>query len=318
LFEELTISEYKFKLDTKVDMENTNQNTDRDTTVERRPKVGVVIGGGGLKCLAAVALFEFLNDAQIDIDLLVGCSGGSIMAALRGAGYNPAQMRDFVTQLLNKKLFRNIDYRSIAGIAKLPLGRFDKSSGILKKEPFKRIYRRIFKDLRLEELQPETILQATDYQTGEGVVLSTGLVADAVYASGALFPILPPICIEGRWFVDGGYSSNVPVMEAVKRNMDVIIAVVLQEKLAQDPQGFFECFFTIQKTSARALVRSQLSLSIDLHHHEIVVVNVPFDKYIQVWDVNEVTAILDAGQKAVAQQKEEILSVIRSFQKESE
>jgi NTE family protein len=211
-------------------MGNTNQNIDKDTTTERRPKVGLVLGGGGLKSLAAIALFEFLNGAHIDIDLLVGCSGGSIMAALRGAGYNTAQMRDFITQLLNKKLLRNIDYRSVAGIARLPFGRFDKSSGILKAEPINKVYRHIFKDLKLEDLHPETILQATDYQTGEGTVLSTGLVADAVYASGALFPILPPIQIGGRWFVDGAYSSNVPIMEAVKRNIDVIITVIFEEK----------------------------------------------------------------------------------------
>jgi NTE family protein len=158
----------------------------------------------------------------------------------------------------------------------------------------------------------------TDCQTGEGLILTTGLVADTVYASGAMFPILPPICIEGKWFIDGGYSSNVPIMEAVKYNMDVIIALVLQEQIAQDPQGFFECFFTVQKTSTRALVRSQISLSVDLHHHEIVIINVPFEKYIQVWDVNEVPAILNAGRRAVDQKKDEILSVIRSFQKESE
>ena len=250
----MTAGDQGFNLTVVVDMENTNQNTNRDTTIERRPKVGVVLGGGGLKSLAAIALFEFLSDAQIDIDLLVGCSGGGIVAALRGAGYESAQMREFITQLLNKKLFRHVDYRSVAGIAKLPFGRFDKSSGILKAEPFQRIYRRVFGDLRLEELQPETILQATDYQTGEGVVLSTGLVADAVYASGAVFPILPPICIEGRWFVDGAYCSNVPVMEAVKRNMDVIIAVVLEEKFAPDPHGFLECYYTIHKTLTRSLV----------------------------------------------------------------
>jgi NTE family protein len=117
--------------------------------------------------------------------------------------------------------------------------------------------------------------------------------------------------------MDGGYSSNVPVMEAVKHNMDVIIALVLQEDLAQNPQGFLECFFTVQKTLTRALVRSQISLSVELHHHEIVIVNVPFEKYVQVWDVNEVPSILDAGRKAVDQQKDEILSVIRSFHEDS-
>lgn len=293
------------------------ETTRRDNTVEKQPKVGVVLGGGGLKSLAAVALFEFLSEAKIGIDLLIGCSGGSIVAALQGAGYSSAQMRDLITQVSNRDLFRNIDYRSLANIARLPFGRFNKSCGILKPDRIRRVYRKIFGDLRLEELQPKTILQVTDCQTGEGLLLNSGSVADTVYASGALFPILPPICIDGKWFMDGGYSSNVPVMEAVKNNMDVIIALVLQEQIAQDPRGFLECFFTVQKTLTRALVRSQISLSVELHHHEIVIINVPFEKYIQVWDVNEVPAILDAGRRAVEQKKDEILSVIRSFQKES-
>ena len=205
--------------------------TSGNAAPENRPKVGVVVGGGGLKSLAAVALFEFLNEAKIDIDLLIGCSGGSIIAGLKGAGYSSAQMRDLITQVSNKELSKNIDYRSLASIARLPFGRFDKSCGVLKADPIRRIYGRIFKDLRLEDLQPKTIMQVTDCQTGEGHILTTGLVADAVYASGAMFPILPPICIEGRWFIDGGYSSNVPIMEAIKHNMDVIIAVVLQEQL---------------------------------------------------------------------------------------
>jgi hypothetical protein len=45
-----------------------------------------------------------------------------------------------------------------------------------------------------------------------------------------------------------------------------------------------------------------------------VLINVLFEKYIQLWDVDEVPAILDAGEKAVNQKKEEILSVLRSFQ----
>ncbi len=287
-----------------------------DAALERRPKVGVVIGSGGIKSLAAVALFEFLDQAQIDIDLLVGCSGGSIMAALRGAGYNPAQMRSLIAETLNRDLFRHVNYRSVLGIAKLPFGHFDKSVGILKPDAIKSVYRRIFKALRLEELHPKTILQATDYQTGEGVVLSKGLVADAVYASGAMFPIMPPMLIEKRWCVDGGFSSPVPVMEAVKHNMDVVIVVVFQEKIAEDPKGFIECFWNLPKIFTLSVLRSQISLSIDLHHHEIVIINIPFEKYIQIWDVQEIPTILDAGQKAVDQNKEDILSVIRSFRKQ--
>jgi len=60
-----------------------------------RPKIGVVLGSGGIKALASIPLFDFLYDAGIDIDLLVGCSGGGVIAGLRGAGYDTEQMRKF-------------------------------------------------------------------------------------------------------------------------------------------------------------------------------------------------------------------------------
>ena len=295
-------------------MVNVN-NSSGDKISEGKPKIGVVIGGGGLKCLAAISLFELLSDAKINVDLVVGCSGGGIMAAVYGAGYNSAQMQDAITKSVSKKLFRNINFRSVAGIARLPFGRFDKSSGILKSDSIRRVYHQLFGNLKLEDLRPETILQTTDFQTGESVILHKGLVADAVYASGALFPILPPICIDGRWFVDGAFNSNVPVMEAVKHNMDIIIVMIFEEKFAVDPRGFPECYYTIHKTMTRALDRSQISLAVDLHSYEIVIINVFFDKYIQIWDVDDIPLILKTGQKAVDQKKEEILAVIREFSK---
>jgi NTE family protein len=285
----------------------------RDKVCGRKPKIGVVIGGGGLKCLSAVCLFEFLNENNIDVDLMVGCSGGAIMSALYGAGYNSAQMRDAITQSLNKKLFSSLDLRSIAGIAGLPFGRFDKTSGIIKSAPIRQMYRRIFGDRMLEDLKPETILQTTDYQTGDSVILSKGLVADAVYASGVWFPILPPICIEGRWFIDGSYNSHVPVMEAVKRNMDIIIVMMFEEKLDPEPQGFINCYYNVNNTMTRALDRSQMSMSIDLGPYEIVMIDVVFDKVIPIWGVDEVPGVLEAGQKAVDRKKEEILMHIQDF-----
>jgi NTE family protein len=283
--------------------------------VERKPKIGLVIGGGGIKCLAAISLFEFLDASKIDIELVVGCSGGAIMAAAYGAGYSSAQMKDIIAKSVSKKMFMNINLRSVAGIAQVPFCKFDKSSGILKSDAIRQLFQRTFGNRKLEDLRPKTIFQATDFQTGEGVILDKGLVADTVYASGALFPILPPLCIDGRWFIDGAFNANVPVMEAVKRNMDIIVVIMFEEKFSSDPHGFVECYYTMHKAMARAMDRSQMSLSVDLHSYEIVVINVFFDKDIQIWDVDKIPLILDTGKKAVDGKKEEILAVIDEFSK---
>jgi len=53
-------------------------------------------------------------------------------------------------------------------------------------------------------------------------------------------------------------------------------------------------------------------LATDLHHHEFVIVNVPFCQDIQMWDVDQIPTVLEAGQKTVGQKKEEILAAIES------
>ena len=283
------------------------------SSIERRPKVGVVLGGGGLKCFAAIALFELLDEIEIEIDLLVGCSGGGLAAAARGAGFTPAEMRTLIDEFADREIFSSVDYRTLLGLAHLPFGRFDKGAGVLKADRLRQAYQQVFKNLKLEDLHPTTLLQTTDILTGEGVVLSQGPVADALCATTALFPLLPPTCIKGRWLIDGAYSSLVPVMEAVNHHMDVIIVFSVSTQSAANPGGFFEYFSNLINRTQIAHVRQEMALAIDLHHHEIVIVNVPFYQDIQMWDVDKVPVILETGQKVVGQKKEEILAAIESF-----
>jgi NTE family protein len=278
-----------------------------------RPKVGVVLGSGGIKAFAAIPLFEFLTQAGVEVDLLAGCSGGSMICGAIGAGFSPSELRAMTFELLDRRLFERIDYRSVLGIASPRIGRFDQRSGILKPDLIRELYQRQFKGARLEDLRPRTLIQTTDLETGEGVVLSRGSAADAVYASGAFFPVLPPLYIDGRWLGDGVYSAPVPVLEAVKRNMDVIIALDFKERVTTEPQGVLSCLYRYADTTMETLKRSQMFLAIEMHHYEIIVVEVSFDRSISLKNVEELPIILEAGEKAIDYHKEEILSALRNF-----
>jgi NTE family protein len=283
------------------------------TNDRRRPKVGVVLGSGGIKALAGIALFDFLREAGIAIDLLVGCSGGGIMACLAGAGFSPADMRKAAQEVWVAELLQQVDYRTVLAIPKLPFGRFDQSSGILKPHAIHRAFQSVFGERRLEDLAVPTLVQTTDLMTGDGVMLDSGLLWQAAYATGALYPILPPFQINGRWLIDGVFSSPLPVLEAVKRDVDLIIAMSFEERATEPPDSFLGYFMRCLGYNARWLLRNQLALSIDLHHHEIVAINVVFDKVIGLRDLKDIPMILELGEKAVANEKEEILSAIKNF-----
>jgi NTE family protein len=278
-----------------------------------RPTVGVVLGSGGIKAFAGIPLFEFLGREGIEVDLLVGCSGGSVICGAIGAGFTPSEIRSLAFEMLDRKLFERIDYRSILGIVSPRLGRFDRRSGILNPDAIRELYQRQLKGARLENLRPRTLIQTTDLTTGEGVVLSRGSAADAIYASGAFFPVLPPIYIDGRWLGDGVYSAPVPVLEAVKRNIDVVIALDFKERVTNEPRGFLDCFYRYTDTAMETLKRSQMFLTIEMHHYEIIMIEVQFDHPISLRAVEKLPAILAAGEEAVNQSKDEILTAIQNF-----
>jgi NTE family protein len=283
------------------------------STPERKPTVAVVTGSGGIKTFAAVALFEFLKEANIRPDLLVGCSGGAIMTGLLACGYSPAAMLDLIPELMKPELVSNIDYRALLGIPGLPFGRFDLGRGILKPDGMRAAFRQVFGERRLEDLRPSTLLQVTDFQTGEGRVLDRGLLADAVYASGALYPVLPLSRIDGRWYVDGAFSSPCPVLEAVKRHMDVIIAVTIETKLQNEPTNFTDLFNYAASLVASVLMKNQMTTAINLHHYEIVQINVRFTRPVEFWHLDAIPLVLETGRNAVAAKKAEILSAIHNF-----
>jgi NTE family protein len=167
--------------------------------------------------------------------------------------------------------------------------------------------------MRLEDLHPKTVVQTTNVETGEGLPLSRGLVRDAVYASGAFFPMLPPIQMEGRWLGDGVYSAPVPAAEAVRRRIDVIITVDFQECSGSTPRSFSHTFRHHIDNLVRSLVATQMHQAIEAHHYEIIPICIEFDRTINLRDAHEVPVILAAGERAVAENKDAIQAAVRNF-----
>jgi NTE family protein len=276
------------------------------------PKVAVVLGGGGIKPYSAIPLISFLESRNIPVDLLVGCSGGSIMVSLWASGYTPEQMLKEVAPRVKKSTFKP-NLKAFLSIANLPFGRLNKESALVQAGPIRKFMKDLWGDMRLEDLKIKTILQVTDFQTGEGIGLESGLLADCVYASSAIYPLLPAIKIGDRWLFDGGYTAPVPIMQAIKHHVDIIIVVDFMEKVQQDPQGIFENLMHTGKLNAKTITANQMALSIDLHQSEIIYMRVVFEKYMAFWEVEKFPQILEAGEKALEKIKDEFLSAYNTL-----
>lgn len=286
-------------------------NTERATQTageEGKPRVALVLGGGGLKPLSAIPLLRFLDANGIRPSLLVGCSGGAGTLAMWASGYSHEEMAAFFRDKLRPSLFLR-DWKSVAATFGLCRADFGHAFSFFKTAPIFRLFRGMYGDRRLEALNFPLVLQATDYETGEGVELERGDLVDAVYASSAVYPFFHPIRLDGRLLFDGLYSAPLPVLAAVRRGADVVIAVDFMEKMQPNPKSFYEAMVHVNKVFTKTIVESQMAFSIDMHHHEIIYVKVRFDKYIQLWDVGTYDLILEAGKRAVEEFGPEILAV---------
>ncbi len=281
--------------------------------ITAKPKIAVVVGSGGIKPACAIPLFEFLDSMNIGIDLLTGCSGGAIVAAMRGYGYNAKEMEGLFSKYLTKKLFSHIDYRTLLGIARMPFGRFDKTRGILKPQRLIDVLKTIFNDSKFDRFKIPTLVQATDVDTGEGILLSEGDIAQSVYVSAAQFPFFPPLNIGGRWLVDGAFSSPLPVLETVNRGYDVIIAVAIDQQVKTESKSFIEYFHQFISRSYTSTQKKQMALAIDMHHHEIIIINMRFKELIHMWDVEKLPIIIETGKKTIERKKNEIINAIENF-----
>jgi NTE family protein len=213
-------------------------------TDAKRPKVGLVLGGGGARGGAHLGVLEVLEDLRVPVDCVAGTSMGALVGGAFVAGVAPADMRETIgktdwstlfddsagRELLNLRLKR-IDDRFFSG---LEFGITDDGlryrEGAVAGEKIKLFFNELVRadlgERNIEELPLPLTLIATDIGTGARVAMRTGNLTSAMRASMSVPGAMAPIIREDRKLVDGGLVDNVPVQEVRDRcGAEVVIAV---------------------------------------------------------------------------------------------
>jgi NTE family protein len=209
-----------------------------------RPRVGLVLGGGGARGAAHIGVLEVLEKLRVPIDCVAGTSMGALVAGAYSAGLTPAAMREKLAKADWDDLFQDDPPFSQRNFRKKSLDKrflpasetglgpegVRYQSGIVTGQKIKLFFNELIQDhLGQREIQslplPVSII-ATDIVLGQKVVLREGSLSLAMRSSMSVPGLMSPVQVNGEKLVDGGLVDNVPIDEARSRcQADIVIAV---------------------------------------------------------------------------------------------
>jgi NTE family protein len=219
----------------------------------QRPKVCLVLSGGGARGAAHVGVLRVLEDLRVPVDCITGTSMGSIVGAAYASGLTLDEMEKTLGGMSTRLLFKDLPPREeravrlkrddATNLAPIEMGvrggEVLLPKGLVSGVQLESVLRSLSKVRGFQHFDQLPIpfrAVATDLVTGKPVVLSQGELPSAMRASMSVPGAIEPVRLEGRMLVDGGLTNNLPVDVARAMGAQVVIAVNLGTPLMKPEQ----------------------------------------------------------------------------------
>ena len=219
-----------------------------------RPKVALVLSGGGARGFAHIGVLRALRDLRVPVDLVVGVSMGAVVGGAWAAGRSVDELAGFVrgtdwTEIVaDRPPRRDLSFRlreeDLLLPSRIEFGlRPDRvqpplaaAGSIQLEDALGRLIPAGAGVLAVDALGVPFRSVASDLLTGELVELRDVPLFEAVRASLAVPGVFAPVRVGGRLLVDGGLVRNLPVDIARHMGADIVIAVNVGTPLAGEDE----------------------------------------------------------------------------------
>ncbi len=189
-----------------------------------RKTVGLALGCGASRGWAHIGVIEALEDANIPIDLIAGCSVGGYIGALY-ASRSLDSLKAFLLRMDGQKIFSYFDVV------------FPRSGLLNGSKRVRELFSMHTDAQTFEDLDIPVVMVATDLERGKKVVLKSGSLIEALRATMSYPGLFAPVRQKDRWLVDGALVDPVPIGVARAMGAEVIIAVDLNSRIVSRNQG---------------------------------------------------------------------------------
>ncbi len=206
-----------------------------------RPKIGLALGGGAARGLSHIGVLEAFEECGLPIDVISGTSMGAIIGAMYATEPSAAVVKRKFIAYLQSDAFKESRFDYLVDKNNGKAGFLDWLSGFAKKSVFytllmtrnsfihqetsRQNFALLIDDIDLLKTSIPFSTTALDLVRGEEFVFKEGSLRQAVAASCAIPGLLPPVEMDGRFLVDGGWINAVPVAAARHLGAEVVIGV---------------------------------------------------------------------------------------------
>ena len=287
-------------------------------TAGNKPKLGLVLEGGGALGLAHIGVIQWLEEHRIPVNYVAGTSMGGLVGGVYATGRNPTEVRDLVESinwndvLRGQVPFKNLDFRRKQDSVVYPGSiEFGLKKGVQFPEGFNsgqevqfildRVALPYSTIENFDQLPIPFACVATDLVSGKKFVFRSGNFATALRSTMSLPGFFSPVHVDGHIFADGGLLDNLPVDVAKQMGADVTLAVYLETQPTSSTESLSS--FGVLGKSISVMIAAN-----EVHSMEMadVLISVPLAKF-NTMDYNQANALIKAGYDA-AQSKAAVLS----------
>lgn len=219
-----------------------------------RPKIGLVLGGGGARGVAHIGVLQELERLQIPIDAIAGTSMGALVGGLYASGMTSddleelVQSLDWAAALSDRPARDSLSFRRKQDDRAYPIdfelgvrgSQFLLPEGVIQGQELDLLLRKLTLEVsdvsNFDDLPIPFRAVAADIVTGDMVVLGGGDLAKALRASMSVPGAFAPAEIDGRKLVDGGIAGNLPIDIARQMGVDIVIAVDVEFPLYSEDE----------------------------------------------------------------------------------
>ncbi|EIJ0965300.1 TPA: serine protease [Vibrio parahaemolyticus] len=253
-----------------------------------RPKVAVVLAGGGAKGAAHIGVLKALEEMHIPVDIITGTSMGAYVGGLYATGMSADEIDSFIYSVdwnsgyrdrvdRSQRRVRDKEYEDRYQITTdlgLRFGEVRAPTGVVQGQNMLRVLRETTGNLGRFESFDELAIPyrsvATDILELDEVVIGNGYLVDAMMASMSVPGALPPYKLNGHMLVDGGVVNNMPVDVARAMGADVVIAVDISTDYKTEDD--FTGLFTVADQLSNYLVRRSTQQQVEtLQEHDVYI-----------------------------------------------